>query len=102
MERRQHTRFRVEFRSKFSGAHLEGQGAVADMSVVGCQMQSETPIPPGESVEMRIYIPDLDWPLRVDLAQVRWADGWAVGIEFIRLPAEDLARLRELVTDLEP
>jgi hypothetical protein len=53
-------------------------------------------------MEVRIFVPDLDWPLMIDEAVVQWADGRGFGLSFqkMRQGVQDrlswvLARLAE-------
>jgi c-di-GMP-binding flagellar brake protein YcgR len=100
MQRRRYLRIRVEFRSTFSGEQIEGEGKLMDLSLGGCRIASDVSAATGTTLELRVFVPGVDSPLRIDQARVRWARGRAWGAEFIRLPAEDLARLRQLVQDL--
>ena len=97
MQRRKYLRIRVEFRSTFSGEQIEGQGKVVDLSLGGCRIESDSHVATGTALELRLYVLDIDSPLRIDLARVRWARGRAFGVAFIRLPDEDRARLRQLL-----
>ena len=101
MQRRKYLRIRVEFRSTFSGERIEGQGKLMDLSLGGCRIVSDIPVATGTALELRVYVPGVDSPLRIEQARVRWVRGRAWGVEFIRLPAEDLERLRQLVKNLE-
>jgi len=91
----------VEFRSTFSGEQIEGQGKLMDLSLGGCRIASDIAVATGTALELRVFVPDTDCPLRIDQARVRWARGHAWGAEFIHLGADDLARLRQLVKDLQ-
>ena len=101
MQRRKYLRILVEFRSTFSGEQIEGQGRLMDLSLGGCRITSDVTVATGTALELRVFVPDTDRPLRIDQARVRWARGHAWGAEFIHLEAEDLARLRQLVKDLQ-
>ena len=101
MKRRKYSRIRADFRSTFSGEQIEGQGKLMDLSLWGCWIESDIPVAMGTTLKLRLHVPGGDSPIQIDTARVRWTNGRACGVEFIRLPAEDLARLRQLVQDLE-
>src|SRR4029078_8222176 len=72
MEQRQQPRFTSQFRSTFSGEQREGQGRTLDLSTGGCKIEADLPVVMGDVSEFRMYVPGLDWPLRIDEAQVGW------------------------------
>lgn len=99
-ERRTQPRFTTQFRSTFSGKKQEGQGWTLDISAGGCKIESETPVEQGVTMECRLHIPGLDWPLRVDEAIVRWVDGKMFGIGFIRIAPTELEKLQTILAHL--
>lgn len=100
MELRKYPRFRVQFRGTFSGDQIDGEGRVIDLSRGGCKIESDLRIPAGTTLELRLYVPDLDWPMRVEQAAVKWARGRQFGIEFVRLLPKEEETLRSLIKDL--
>jgi hypothetical protein len=46
-------------------------GMILDLSVAGCRVESLAPVQQSAVMELRIYVPDLDWPLMVDEAVVQ-------------------------------
>lgn len=100
-ERRIEPRFTTQFRSTFSGQHVEGQGRALDLSQGGCRIESEMRVAEGHSFECRLHVPGLDWPLRIDEAIVRWVQGTMFGIAFIRLRPEEHAKLKIVIDNLE-
>lgn len=101
MEKRAQPRFTAQFRSTFSGGQREGHGRTVDLSVGGCRIETDMPVVIGESFECRIFAPNLDWPIRIDEAQVRWVRGKTFGVEFAKLRAEEQVKLVRLVKALE-
>ena len=99
-EKRLHPRFTAQFRSTFSGGQREGQGKTLDLSDGGCRVESDHPVVAGASFECRIYAPGLNWPLRVDEAQVRWVKGNTFGLQFTVMRPDERAKLKELLADL--
>ena len=101
MELRKYPRFRVQFRSTFSGQQIEGEGKAIDLSQGGCKIQSDLHVPTGTNLELRLYTPELDWPMRVEQAAVKWTRGREFGLEFVRLLPKEEETLRRVVKDLE-
>lgn len=101
VERRATPRFRVLFRSTFSaGSQLEGEGTVMDLSLGGCKVHSKTQMSLDGSLELRIYVPGIEWPLMVDSAAVRWAEESAFGLAFLRVRDTEQERLRRILAEL--
>ncbi len=100
MEKRQQPRFRAQFRSTFSGGQREGQGRTQDLSAGGCKIETDLPVFVGTSVECRIYIPGLDWPLRIDEAQVRWVKDNIFGIQFTKIQLDEETKLKGVIASL--
>lgn len=63
-------RFRVELRCGAPESSAEGRGHTIRFSETGCEIVGEFPAVLDDSVELRVYVPDLDWPLRIDRARV--------------------------------
>ena len=101
MELRKYPRFRVQFRSTFSGHQVDGEGKAIDLSRGGCKIESDLCVQAGTPLELRLYVPDLDWPMRVEQAAVKWARGQQFGLEFLRLLPKEEETLGRLIKDLE-
>jgi hypothetical protein len=80
-DRRATPRFRVQFRTTFWGStKQEGSGYMLDLSTGGCRIESQVTVEPGLSLELRIYVPDFEWPLMIEAASVsvgKRPDIWA-------------------------
>jgi hypothetical protein len=100
MEKRQQPRFTSQFRSTFSGGQREGQGRTLDLSTGGCKIETDLPVVVGASFECRIYVPGLDWPLRIDEAQVRWVTAGTFGIQFTKIQPDEEAKLKQVIASL--
>ena len=100
-DRRTTPRFRVQFRTTVSGpAQPEGMGIILDLSKGGCRLESPFPILPGLSLELRIHVPDLEWPLMIDGAHVQWVSGQIAGLAFSRIRETEQERLGEVIERL--
>jgi hypothetical protein len=100
MEKRQQPRFTSQFRSTFSGGQREGQGRTLDLSTGGCKIESDFPVVVGASFECRIYVPGLDWPLRIDEARVRWVKANIFGIQFTKIQPDEEIKLKRVIAGL--
>ena len=101
MESRKYARFQVELECSFSGDHTAGDGQVVDLSMGGSKVRSDATVPTGAYLELRVYLPQQDSPLKIDLAVARWSIGRECGLEFIRLQPEQQERLHQLVQGFE-
>jgi len=100
-DRRATPRLRVQFRTTFSASStLEGTGIMLDLSTGGCRIESPVTVEPGASLELRIYAPDIEWPLMVEAASVQWVSGQTFGLAFFRLTKTEQQRLEQVINDL--
>jgi PilZ domain len=102
-DRRLVPRYRVQFRTivSVSGTAIEGRGTIIDLSLGGCRVEAPLNVQPSILLELRIYIPELDWPLMVDGAVVQWVKGHTFGLRFLRLRQTEEDRLAEVISWLE-
>lgn len=100
-DRRAMPRLRVQFRTAFADAsRLEGMGLMHDLSLGGCRIESPVPVVPGFSLELRIHVPDLEWPIMIEAASVQWVSGLMFGLAFFRLREDERQRLEQLIKHL--
>ena len=100
-DRRATPRLRVQFRSTFFvSAMLEGRGVILDLSLGGCRIESPLPMTPGVTLELRIFAPDVEWPLMVEAATVQWVSGQTFGLAFFRITESERQRLGQVIGDL--
>jgi hypothetical protein len=100
-ERRAMPRLRVQFRTTFSDSTtLEGIGVMLDLSTGGCRIESPVTVVPGFSLELRIHVPDLDWPLMIEAASVQWVSGQTFGLAFFRITETEQQRLGQVISGL--
>jgi hypothetical protein len=98
-DRRATPRFRVQFRTTVSGStQPEGTGLMLDLSRGGCRLESPLLILPGLSLELRIYVPGLEWPLMIDGADVQWVSEQTAGLAFVQIREIEQQRLDEVIT----
>lgn len=97
-DRRTTPRLRVQFRATFSAsATLEGMGIMLDLSTGGCRIDSPVTVEAGVSLELRIYAPDIEWPLMIEAASVQWVSGHTFGLAFFRISEPERQRLGQVI-----
>ena len=102
-DRRATPRFHVQFRTTVSGStQPEGTGIMLDLSKGGCRLESPLSILPGLLLELRVYVPGLEWPLMIDGADVQWVRGQIAGLAFVRIRQTEQQRLDEVIANLSP
>ena len=100
-DRRGTPRFRVQFRTTVSGSSQpEGTGIILDLSRGGCRLESPLSILPGFSLELRVHVPGLEWPLMIDEADVQWVSERSSGLAFVRIRQTEQQRLDEVLKNL--
>ena len=98
-DRRATPRFRVQFRTTVSDpTQPEGTGLMLDLSRGGCRLESPFLFLPGLSLELRIDVPGLEWPLMIDGADVQWVSEETAGLAFVRIREAEQQRLDEMLT----
>lgn len=100
-ERRKQPRFTTQFRSTFSGGQNEGNGRTLDLSIGGCKIESGTVVGQGDKFECRLHIPDLDWPIMIDEAIVRWVEGKTFGLAFTHIKSGEQDKITAIVRKIE-
>ena len=98
-DRRATPRFRVQFRTTVSDpTQPEGTGLMLDLSRGGCRLESPFLFLPGLSLELRIDVPGLEWPLIIDGADVQWVSEETAGLAFVRIRETEQQRLDDVLT----
>lgn len=101
MEQRTQQRFEFKLPVSFSGGDAAGGGLITNLSADGCAIESKEPVHPATYLALRLRLPEQSTSLRVDAAEVRWANATGFGVRFIRLRAEEQARLHQFIKLLE-
>jgi hypothetical protein len=84
---------RVDFRPVNADTSCEHTGRIEAIFATGCTIRTQRP-ESWEALELRIYLPGGDWPLRVDHATVTWVRWDSFSVEFLTLSAPEQERLR--------
>jgi hypothetical protein len=71
-----------------------------DLSIGGCRIESSVPVVPGVALELRIHVPDLEWPIMIEAASVQWVSGPMFGLAFFQLKEGERQRLEQVVKRL--
>lgn len=97
MRTRYSQRISVSCSVVFAGDAGVGEGRILDVSMPGCLLEGADMLKMNDYVQLRIFLPDLQTPLHIPLAVVRWVDGFKVGLEFIRTSRQEQNRLEQFV-----
>jgi hypothetical protein len=85
MASRYGTRVSVECAVVYTGEMLVSEGRIRNVSLSGCQLEgAHQTMKCGDTVHLRVFMPDQQIPLNVPLAVVRWVGTNRAGLEFIR------------------
>jgi hypothetical protein len=101
VEHRKHRRHPVRFTSTFStdGVRME-DCVVLDLSLGGCRITSDVPVPSNTPIELHIVGRNHDTRIRISRAMVRWVGDSAFGVEFNELPELESLMLTRLLWSL--
>lgn len=101
MERRKFPRFDIRLPVAFSGPGGAGEGVVVNLSREGCCIASDVSPRVGSYLDLRLELPDVASPLRIESAAVRWTTQAEFGIQFLYMNQTVHARLDAFVDGLE-
>jgi len=101
-EQRKHRRHHVNFQGIYSSSSVQVKEAIVlDLSIGGCRVASTIPMPPDTAIQLQIR-PHQAAPIYVPSAIVRWASGYAFGVQFRELPEHESKALTRLLWSLPP
>lgn len=81
----------------FGDDEFDGEATLLDISASGCRASSSIPLEIGMLLQLSLFLPDHQWPLRINQAIVRWIDQNEFGLEFVNITMAQRERLRALV-----
>ena len=90
---------RVDYRPADSNGFSEWTGRIDHLSATDCTIRSAHRPDPGAALELRIYLPESTWPIRVNRAIVAWNHWGEFTVEFKDLPAQDRDRVRRCLIE---
>ena len=93
-------RVQVKASASIIGCGFTGNGTVLDVTVPGCLIESRLPVRKGDSLTLRVTIPQVRATFLVARAVVRWVDGLRFGVEFIEMQSKERVRFNATVDRL--
>lgn len=84
---------RVDYRAIRTGLVGEHTSRLDSLSATGCTLRTGQ-APDAGDLELRIYLPDGGWPIRIDHAKVTWGHWDGFTVDFVDMPASDQRRLQ--------
>ena len=87
---------------EFTGDLIKGKGIVTNLSSIGCGVASDTKVQERAYLHVRVFLPDHDVPMKIELAVVVWAMEGIFGVEFIRMQPKAQERLQQFVLEMIP
>lgn len=100
VEQRKHRRHHVNFHGIYASGSVQVKEAVVlDLSMGGCRVASTIPMPPDTTIQLQIR-PKQTTPIYIPSAMVRWASGYAFGVQFQELPEHESKTLTHLLGTL--
>ena len=92
---------RVDFRPVSAEPVSEHTGRLESISATGCTIRTGQHPASWYALELRIYLPGLSSPLRVDHATVTWGRSDAFTVEFLILAVAEQLRLGDYLTEAD-
>lgn len=86
---------RVDFRLLPATTLSDESGRLETLSPTGCTIRTRHHLPPDSTLELRIYLPDGQWPLPVDCAQIIDHQRQQITVAFLHLSPCERERLEE-------
>lgn len=80
---------------------IEEKGWILDLSPKGCHVEVSRTVEKFVLLELRIFVPDLDWPIRVDGAVVQKVEGNTLRLLFVRITPREAERLAWVMRQTE-
>ena len=97
VDQREYERIPVRLPVTFAGDRAKGQGALTELSMGGCSLQTEAILKPGDLVQLSVKPSEQDPPITVETAVVRSVRATTLGVEFLRLDSQQRDALRQFV-----
>ena len=102
MKQRKSPRFKVFFCTSFSTEKkVDGDGIVTDLTPQGCRVATETTVPEGTPLDMRIDLGSKEGPIEVPRGVVRWCGNGEFGLEFLVIEPQGFDTVRRFLHSLE-
>ncbi len=75
----------------------EGDAVLLNVSLQGCQLDSELMLPMDQPYQLIVYVPPYPSPILIQEAMTRWSQGHSHGISFLDLAPLSKLKLKEVV-----
>jgi hypothetical protein len=104
MDKRQHVRVNVQFRSHFSSKSrmVAGEGELRDLSPGGCRIASSVAVPVGAELECCIFPEAEGNPFIIDGATICWIRPLEFGLAFTKIRPGVQRQITELCRKRAP
>ncbi len=100
METRQDLRLSVSCPIQYSGAGVQGQGTLLNISTGGYAVSVSEHIPHGTQVSLKVCLPDGREPYEIEVQAIWGEKGGVVGMKHLTLPEKEGQRLRRFILSL--
>jgi PilZ domain len=100
MKPRYYPRAVVQASAVFIVGGFTGEGQVLNLTVPGCLIDSPLSPKKGDSLTLRLGLPQVGATFRVALGVVRWVQGSRFGVEFIEMDPKERLRYNAAVGKL--
>jgi hypothetical protein len=74
---------------------LEGEGCLYDMAAPDRELSAADKLRSGDYVKIRLWLPDEDAHIAVDLAEVEWIESHWLKVDLLSVTPENQARLNQ-------
>jgi hypothetical protein len=98
-EQRQRRLF-VQFPISIEGNQGVNSGVLFNLSPGGAAIESGAIVQSGTVLTLRVHLPSLDQPIKVNRAEVTWTAGDDFGVQFLELGPQDQDRLNQVIANL--
>ncbi len=75
----------------------EGDAVLLNVSLQGCQLDSEQMLPKDQPYQLIVYVPPHPSPILIQKAMTRWSQGRLHGISFLDLAPLSKLKLEEVI-----
>lgn len=87
----------ASFTSLLDLAFFEGDAVLLNVSLQGCQLDSEQRLPKDQPYQIIVYVPPHPSPILIHKAITRWSQGRIHGVNFVDLTPACQLKLKEVI-----
>jgi hypothetical protein len=87
----------ASFISPLDPEFSEGDAVLLNVSLQGCELDSEQMLPKDQPYQLIVYVPPHPSPILIHKAITRWSQGRLQGISFLDLAPSSELKLKEVV-----